>query len=205
MIIELINFLISTIGSLGYLGIFVLMAIESSFLPLPSELILPPAGVLVAQAKMSFPLVLIFAILGSLVGALFNYLIALALGRPLVERLVKRYGRFVLLNESSLKKTEKFFEEHGSITTFVGRLIPAFRHLISLPAGFAKMNISKFCIFTALGAGIWSTILIFVGYFYGNNVSVINPILNRIGIGLVVIAVVLILVYIIIKLRKKSK
>jgi len=196
------SFIINLVGSWGYAGIFILTAIESSFLPLPSELVLPPAGFLVSTGKMSGILVLIFAIFGNLTGALFNYFLALLLGRPLLEKLVHRYGKYVLVNEESFKKSEDYFKHHGSITTFLGRFIPGVRHLISLPAGFSKMNLFKFSLYTALGAGIWSAILIYLGYLFGNNQGLIKNNMTTITVWAIIGCVILTAGYILVKRRK---
>jgi len=170
MIFELFyNFIedfILLIGKLGYLGIFLGMTIESTFLPLPSEVILIPAGVLVAKGEFSFFLVLIASVLGSVLGALINYSIALFLGRTAVDVLVDKYGKFFFLTKKRLAHSEKIFEGYGEISTFIGRLIPGVRHLISIPAGFFKMKLSSFILFTALGSGIWTCVLLAIGYFF---------------------------------------
>jgi membrane protein DedA with SNARE-associated domain len=162
----LVESIILLVGKLGYLGIFIGMIIESTFFPLPSELILIPAGILVAKGEFSFFLVLLVAVLGSTLGALINYTLAFAIGRKAVEALVSKYGKFFFVTKSRLIHSEKLFEKYGEISTFVGRLLLGVRHLISIPAGFFKMRLGSFVFFTALGSGIWTCVLLFIGYFF---------------------------------------
>jgi len=195
----ILEFFIKATDSLGYIGIFFLAAIESSFLPIPIELTIIPAGVLVARGEMSAILVFLFAVFGALTGALINYIISLHLGRVVVSKLVNRYGKFFFLDEKSIGKAENYFDKHGSITTFTGRLIPVIRHLISIPAGFARMNLLKFCIYTALGSGLWIFILIYLGYTFQDNISSINNYLNIITFALIVFSLILVIIYMIFK------
>lgn len=161
--------LVEAIGALGYPGIFLLMTVESSAIPFPSELVMPPAGYLVFQGKMNPWLVVLAGGLGSLAGAYANYFGALYLGRPLLLQ----YGRVVGLAEEKLIKTEDFFRQHGEISTFIGRLLPVIRQLISIPAGLARMNHFRFAFYTSLGATIWCAILAWIGYAIGDNQQLI--------------------------------
>ena len=199
-----IALLLTIINELGYIGIFIGMTIESSFVPFPSELILIPAGALVAQHKMNFLLVFLVGILGSVVGALINYFLALFLGRTTIDFLVDKYGKIFLINKQKLKRADIYFEKNGEITTFIGRLIPVIRQLISLPAGFSKMSLKKFCAFTALGAGLWSAILIYIGYFFGNNSDLITANMRLITFILLIISITILIIYILLKKRKKD-
>ena len=190
--VSIIESLLLLINNLGYLGIFIGMTIESSFVPLPSEVILIPAGALIARGEMAFFPVFFAGLFGSILGALVNYYLALFLGRRTVDFLVKKYGKFLFMNKENLERTDAYFRKHGEATTFIGRLIPLVRHLISLPAGFARMNLPKFITFTALGAGIWTAILIFVGYFFGSDAP---PILKIVTGILLALSLVFLMVY----------
>ena len=197
------SWILNLVNTTGYFGIFVGMAIESSFFPFPSEVILIPAGFLVAQGKLSFPLILLASVLGSLVGAFVNYFIALSLGRKTCEILLKKYGKFLFLKQSSLNKCDLYFERHGEVTTFVGRLIPVVRQIISLPAGFARMNPLKFTFYTALGAAIWSFVLIMLGYVLGNNLELIQQNLSLLSILFTLFGLALLAYYVYRRPKKK--
>lgn len=186
MLSQIINFIVETVGQLGYLGIFIMMFLESSFFPFPSEVVMIPAGYLAYKGEMNMYLVILFGILGSLVGAIFNYYFALKLGR----RFLMRYGKYIFISEDTILKMEEFFNKHGHISTFFGRLIPVVRQYISLPAGLSRMNLFVFSVFTSLGAGIWVAILAFLGYFLGGNEELIKEYLHQIIIALLVLIVI---------------
>ncbi len=183
---SIVNFLVNTIGSLGLIGIFLLMFLESSFFPFPSEVVMIPAGYLASKGDMNLFVVIGIGIAGSLAGAWFNYILA------------SKFGRKFLLKFFSTQKVEKlesFFEKHGHISTFTGRLIPGIRQYISFPAGLAKMSGLKFTIYTILGAGIWVTILTLLGYFIGQNQELIHRYLKEITTITILFIVVLIVSY----------
>lgn len=152
----------------NYWFVFIFMVIESSFIPFPSELVVPPAAYLAMQqgASMNIYAVTMVATAGALVGALINYYLALWVGRPIVYSFANsRFGHMLMINEEKVVKAEKYFDEHGDASTFFGRLIPVIRQLISLPAGIARMNIFRFMLFTSLGALVWNIALALLGYF----------------------------------------
>jgi membrane protein DedA with SNARE-associated domain len=187
MIRELAQALVDLIFDWGYLGIFFLMTIESSFIPFPSEIILIPAGYLASQGQMSIGMIMLSGLGGSMLGAFINYYLALTLGR----KMLKRYGKYFFIKESALDKMDNFFLKHGHISTFTGRLIPGIRQLISIPAGIARMNLVVFSTYTALGAGIWALILTMLGYFIGENQELIDIYLKQIIIVVVVLLILL--------------
>jgi membrane protein DedA with SNARE-associated domain len=197
---ELINWLVETIGALGYPGIFTLMAMESSVIPIPSELVMPPAGYLAQQGQMHMVIVILSGTLGSLVGAYANYFASHYLGRPLVLK----YGKYVWITEEKFAKVEKFFKDHGEVSTFIGRLLPVVRHLISIPAGLAGMNHVKFTLYTLLGAGIWVTVLSYIGYFIGAERELIMQYSHQAVIGVIIASAVIIAVYVWNHRRKKT-
>ena len=149
----------------GYVTVFITMVMESMVLPVPSEAVMPFAGFLVAEGKFTFLLVILFSTLGSIAGSLISY----AIGYYSEKALIHKYGKFLLLDPEELDATERFFNKYGDITIFISRFIPVVRHLISLPAGFAQMNIYKFMIFTVIGAGLWNSLLAYIGFYLKNN------------------------------------
>ncbi len=157
----------------SYWLVFILMVVESSFIPFPSEVIVPPAAYLaVTRGDMNLVVIILVATAGAVVGALVNYFLAYWIGRPIVYSFASsRIGRMCLLTPEKVKHAEDYFDRHGAASTFIGRLIPAVRQLISIPAGLAKMNIGTFVIFTALGAGVWNAVLGLLGYWLGKTVS----------------------------------
>lgn len=192
----------------SYLMIFLLMTVESSFIPFPSEVVVPPAAFLAAQtatslvykgqviavAHLNIWLIILVATAGALVGALINYYLSVWIGRPLVYRFAdSRIGHACLIDRAKVDKAEAYFDRHGAVSTFIGRLIPAVRQLISIPAGLARMSVPKFCLYTALGAGLWNAVLAALGYWLGTTVSVdelfnkveeYNTYLTYIGLGI---------------------
>ena len=187
MLTSIVNFIVETVGSLGYLGIFLMMFLESSFFPFPSEVVIIPAGYLAYKGEMNMFIAIAVGILGSLAGALFNYYLAVKFGR----KFLIKYGKYFFIKEPTIVKMEEFFKSHGHISTFSGRLIPAVRQYISFPAGLARMNLFVFCIYTSLGAGIWVIILTLLGYFLGGNEALIKEYLHTIIIVILVLLAIL--------------
>jgi len=184
--------LAATVLAIGYPGIILLMAIESSFVPFPSELVMPPAGYQIAQGNMSWPMVLGMGIGGSLLGAYVNYFLAACLGRPFFLK----YGRYFLIKPEHIERCERYFARHGEITTFVGRMIPMVRQLISLPAGVARMNLLKFSVYTALGAGIWVSVLTYIGFVVGKNTKLLHRYINDASVYTLLSVAALVAVYV---------
>ena len=201
MLGDFINFIVQTVGEWGYAGIFLMMFLESSFFPFPSEVAMIPAGYLAHQGQMSLVLAWCAGTAGSLAGAVFNYYLCYFFGRELVLK----YGKYVGITKVKMRKFEAFFKRHGEISTFNCRLIPGIRQYISLPAGLAKMNLFKFSLYTTLGASIWVAILLAVGWYLGKNYD--KSAFSHIVVALLAAVGLLTALYIVYvkRLSKKSK
>lgn len=208
---ESVQFIQWCLDHLNYWTITLLMAIESSFIPFPSEIVVPPAAYRAASTgELNVWLVTLFATLGALIGALVNYYLALWLGKPIVYKFANsRFGHMCLIDQEKVETAEKFFNKHGVVATLIGRLVPAVRQLISIPAGLAKMSITKFIAFTTLGAGIWNAVLAALGWYLESIVpedqliSTVTEYSDTIG-HTIIILVALALGYIIYKGVKKK-
>ena len=170
---ESIPFIAWCLEHLNYWVITLLMAIESSFIPFPSEVVVPPAAYKAATTgELNIFLVVLFSTIGACIGAAVNYYLALYLGRPLIYRFAEsRFGHMCLLDGAKVENAERYFDKHGAVGTFFGRLVPAVRQLISIPAGLSRMNIARFFLYTTLGAGICNCILAAMGWYIGRNYS----------------------------------
>ncbi len=203
------------IDNLNYWTITILMAIESSFIPFPSEVVIPPAAWKAAQGnELNIFLVILFATIGACIGALINYFLALWLGRPIVYRFAdSKFGRMCLLNQEKVVHAEEYFEKNGVVSTLVGRLIPAVRQLISIPAGLARMPLGTFLLYTAIGAGVWNSVLALIGYLLAqvpgmqedDLIPTVKEYSHIIGGCIVIIVVVALLVLFLRKKRKSRK
>ena len=212
------NFITSLLNNLNYPTIFFLMMLESTVIPVPSELVVSPAAYHAAGGNLNIWLVILFATLGADLGATINYVVAYYVGRPVIYRFANsKLGHLCLLNQEKVEKSEKYFDDHGMVATITGRLIPGIRHLISIPAGLAKMHFGYFLLYTTLGAGVWNIILAALGWYLHTIVSEeklndkqLNDIIMEYGdyIKYVILgAVVLAAAYFIIKkyLKKKAQ
>ena len=190
------------IANLNYFTIALLMAIESTFLPLPSEIVIPFAAYKAGQGDLNVFIVVLAGTTGALTGSLINYTLAYYLGRPIVYKFAgSKLGKIFLLSEERVMHAEEYFIRNGKTSTFIGRLVPGVRHLISIPAGLAKMSLRDFMLYTFIGAGIWNVILAFIGYYLYAVREQIFPYIGHILLGIGVIFVV----YLIIKARKKGE
>ena len=191
----------------NYYSITALMACESSILPVPSEMVIPPAVYIAMDPKSDLSIfwIIIFGTIGALIGASFNYIMSMWLGRLIIYKFAdSKIGKLLMLSSEKIKKSEKFFNDHGKTSTFIGRLIPVVRHLISIPAGLSKMNYLNFILYTALGAGIWNVILAGLGYLAGENRDLINKYSHELSYVFVIIGAIL-LVWLILKSVRKKK
>jgi len=195
-------------NNMDYGSITLLMTIESSFIPFPSEVVIPPAAYIASKpdSHLNIFLVVLFGTLGALIGAYINYFLALWLGRPVMYKIAdSKFGKILLLSSDKIKKAEKYFNDHGKTSTFVGRLIPGIRQLISLPAGLARMNFLSFTIYTILGAGLWNVILALMGYIAHGQADLINLYSHELSVAILVVVGLVVLYYAVRFFLKKSK
>lgn len=198
---DIIAWIIKVVGDLGYPGIFLMMTLESSFFPFPSEVVMIPAGYLAYQGQMNLWVAIAMGIAGSLAGALINYYLAVWLGRPFLER----YGRYLFLPPDKLHRMESFFRDHGEISTFIGRLITVVRQYISFPAGLARMPLGKFLFYTGLGAGLWVAILAAIGYLAAGNETLIRAYSREATLGVLALCAALAGLYVARHRRKQRR
>lgn len=194
-------------ANMNYGTITTLMAVESSFIPFPSEVVVPPAAAVSTRedSRLNIFLIVLFATLGAIIGALINYFLSISLGRAIIYKFAdSKLGHLCLLSGEKIEKAEQYFNDHGKVSTFVGRLIPGIRQLISIPAGLAKMPLLSFIGFTALGAGIWNCVLAGIGYIVGDNMELIYKYSHQIGYFLLAILVLVLAIYIIYKVVKRK-
>ena len=175
---DFITWLVDFVDHLGYFGIFIMTLVESTFVPVPSEVTMIPAGYLVQQGHMNFWSVFASSVSGTVIGAYINYWIAKHYGR----KLFTKYGKYFMMTPQKLEKLENFYSQHGSLSTFIGRLLPGIRHYISFPAGLAKMQVGKFFFYTTLGGSIWMAVLLVIGYKIGDNEAMVRQVLPVIQI-----------------------
>ncbi len=191
-LVRFAEWLVEFVHWAGYIGVVIATFLESTFVPIPSEVTMIPVGLLVQRGDMNLAIVLVLSIFGAVTGALFNYYIAYHYGR----RFLYRYGKYMLFDHEKMDKLDKFFAVHGEISTFTGRLIPGLRHIIAFPAGLAHMDLKKFCIYTGAGGGIWMTTLIMVGYIIGGNKELVHRYATNITIAALLGCAFLIVFYI---------
>jgi len=198
---QMVQWSVDLVAYMGYPGIVLLMALESSVFPWPSELVMPQAGYLVAEGQMNMIVVILLGVLGSWLGALFNYAMAKWLGRPFFLR----YGKNFFCPPDKFAMVERFFQAHGEISTFTGRLVPVVRHLISIPAGLTRMKMSRFLFYTGLGSAIWVTILTYVGFICGRNIDLIKKYSRECTVAVVIGSTIVVVVYVWLHRRQKAR
>ena len=192
---------INFVHTFGYIGIFIMTFVESTFIPIPSEITLIPAGYLIYQEHMNITPAILASISGTLLGSLLNYTIALKFGR----KIFMKYGKYFFLKQGQLESLEKYFINYGSVSTFFGRMLPGIKHFISFPAGLAKMNLKLFCLYTTLGSLIWLCVLLYFGYIIGGNQQLIAQYIKRFNIFIIFITITLVFYLIWRNKLKKSK
>lgn len=190
--------IVDMVNDIGYIGIFIGMLLESTLVPIPSELVMIPAGIAAVKGDLNIYLVIVAGILGNIAGAAISYHISDLVGRDLVLK----YGKYFFFKPKTLEKMEKFFENNGSISIFFGRLLPGFRHFISIPAGIAKMDLRKFYFYTFIGSAIWTSILAVLGYWIGDNIEMINYLVSKFILIIMIAILVVTVIYLRLTYRK---
>src|SRR4030042_3429150 len=198
---QLANFIIKIISDSGYFGITFLMALESACIPIPSEVIMPFAGYLVAIKKFSLIWVIIWGAIGNLTGSIIAYWAGAYGGRSFILK----YGKYILLKQEELDKAQRFFDKYGNLSIFFSRILPIVRTFISFPAGIAKMSFRKFCFYTFIGSLIWSAILSYIGVFLGENWESIGIYFRRFDWLILILLIVFVVLFLYKKLRKKQR
>lgn len=198
---QILQWNVDLIHHLGYGGILFLMTLESSVFPIPSEMVMPQAGYLVARGEMNMAAVITLGVLGSWLGALLNYVVALKLGRPFFLK----FGRYFFCPPDKFAMVERFFQAHGEVSTFTGRLIPVVRHLISIPAGLTRMKMSHFLFYTGIGSAIWMVTLTLIGYVCEKNIDLIKKYSHICTLGVIVLCAVIIAVYVWAHKRRQAR
>lgn len=202
-------------NNMSYLSITLLMTIESSFIPFPSEVVIPPAAYVAGKEDstlhvtdnyiLNVLLIVLFGTIGALLGAIINYLLSMWLGRPIIYAFAdSKVGHLCLLSSEKVKKAEDYFNDHGKVSTFVGRLIPGIRQLISIPAGLSKMNFGQFLLYTFLGAGIWNIVLALLGYIAHGQMDLIHAYSHELSIAIMALLGVVV-VYFVVKAVVKRR
>lgn len=202
---EIIDYIVTIVWDLGYTGIFIMMTLESSFFPFPSEVAMLPAGYLSATWEMNFALALFFWTLWALLWASINYFLWYKLWGPIIKSLIHKYGKYFFIKDEHYQKTEEYFLKHGIITTFLARFITVVRQLISIPAGVFKMNIWKFLFYTGLWAWLWNLILMIIWYIVWNNQDLLAQYTKQLLIGGIIFVIFIALGYILKNKVIKSK
>ena len=198
-----ISYLLEIFGHAGYWGVVFLMTLESSIFPVPSELVIPPAAYLASKGEMNLWLIIVAGVVGSLIGASLSYLVAYWLGKIVVYKLADhRIAKTIFISSAKIKKAEDFFLKYGKASIFFGRLLPVVRHLISLPAGFCKMNFNQFFLYTFLGSTIWVSVLALAGYYFGLKTELIAEYYRQVVSGLIILVIFAGVIYFIIRRRK---
>lgn len=196
------HLIIQTISTAGYLGIFVLMALESALIPIPSEVTMPFSGYLVSVGRFNFWAVVVVGALANLVGSQVAYLLGFKGERLVVERLIRRFGRYVLISEDEFYQAEEWFRKHGKKIVFFSRIMPVVRTFISLPAGIAKMDFFRFSVLTFLGSLVWSAFLTYIGFILGRNWAQLDPYYRKFEVAIFIIGLTVVIYYLWRKLKK---